>query len=514
MWADVRLVQADRCAHSDALAMMQIRPYQDAIIRETRVKLRAIRERLKAKGETRGPRLLIQLPTGGGKTVIASFIMQGLVANGSIPARFLCHRDFLVDQTSKTYAKLGLEHSFMAAGKWYNPYTPVHVGMVQTVKARLAKYGVPKWVMWDEAHHIGAASWAAIMEEWSGATHIGFTATPIRLDGKGLDAWFDDIVLGPSVRWLMDSGYLCDYRAWAPSAPDLTGLHTRMGDYVASEVDDVMDKAVVIGDMVRDYRQYAFGKRAVYFCASVKHSQHVAASFNANGIAAMHLDGKHNSFERQSAAKQFAAGDLMVLTNVDLFGEGYDLAAQAGRDVTIEAVGLARPTQSLGLFMQQVGRALRPKSEKAIILDHAGNIAKHGLPDDDRDWTLRGVQKSPGNASTVRQCEACFAMIKATLRTCPECGATKKAAEPMGAREVNTKDGDLHEIDKDMQRKAKKLEEWQCGSIQELIDLGKQRGYKDPIGWSAHMWTAREQRKRASDHASKQQMEFYEKVMR
>jgi DNA repair protein RadD len=492
---------------------METRDYQAAQIAEARVAVRRAREKLKRAGLKRGPRVLLQCPTGGGKTVISSVIMESVIANGNGPAAFLCHRDFLVDQTSKTYARQKLDHSFMAAGKWYNPYTPVHIGMVQTVKARLARYPKPKFVIWDEAHHIGASSWAAIMEEWGDATHIGLTATPIRLDGKGLDAWFDEIVLGPSVRWLMDRGYLSDYRAFAPSAPDLTGLHTRMGDYVASEVDEVMDKAVVIGDMVRDYKQYAPGRRAIYFCASIKHSQHVAASFNAAGISALHLDGKHQTWERTAAAKQFATGGLQVLTNVDLFGEGYDLAAQAEMDVTIEVVGLARPTQSLGLFMQQVGRAFRPKEDKAVILDHAGNIAKHGLPDDDREWSLKGRPKQPGNATTVRQCQECFAMIPATKSKCPECGAVK-VVESLGGRPVNTKDGDLHEIDKEAMRKAAKLEEWQCGSLDELIDLGKRRNYKDPIAWAGYLWTARAQRNKAREYATQQQMDFYERTMR
>jgi DNA repair protein RadD len=493
--------------------LVKARPYQVDLIAAARLKLREIKDRLQAQGLDRGPRLLIQCPTGGGKTVIAGTIMKALVDKQATPARFLCHRDFLVDQTSKTYATLGLDHSFMAAGKWFNQFSPVHVGMVQTVKARLAKYSVPKWVMWDEAHHIGAASWSKIMEEWDSATHIGFTATPCRLDGKGLDAFFDDIVLGPSVGWLISQGYLSDYVAYAPSSPDLTGLHTRMGDYIASEVDEVMDKAVVIGDMVRDYQQYAPGRRAVYFCASIKHSEHVAASFNAAGIPARHLDGTHKTWERNQAAMQFADGDLQVLTNVDLFGEGYDLAAQAGRDVTIECVGLARPTQSLGLFMQQVGRALRPKADKAIILDHAGNISKHGLPDDDREWGLAGRKKAPGNASTVRQCSECFAMIPVMKMKCPECGFVKKA-EAVGAREVNTKDGDLHEIDKDAIRKSRKLEEWQCSTLEELIDLGRRRGYSDPIKWAGFMWTSKKKRALAKEHAAKQQLDFYEKVMR
>lgn len=489
---------------------MELRLYQERIIQEARVKLREIKARLAAAGVKRGPRLLIQLGTGGGKTAISAFITQSSVKNNRSVA-FLCHRDFLVDQTSKTYARLSLDHSFIAAGRWHNPWSPVHIGMVQSAKSRLAKINAPALCIWDEAHHIGAATWSAIMAQWNDATHIGLSATPIRLDGKGLDTWFDDIVIGPSVAWLIANQYLSDYRAYAPSSPDLTGLHTRAGEFVTSEVDELMDRSVVIGDMVRDYRNYAPGRRAVYFCASIKHSQHVAASFCAAGIPAQHLDGTHSTWERTTAARSFAAGELQVLTNVDLFGEGYDLAAQAERDVTIEAVGLARPTQSVGLFMQQVGRALRPKENKAVILDHAGNISKHGLPDDDREWSLTGLKKQASGGSTTRQCENCFAMIPLAKRTCPHCGVVK-SSEAVGAREVETKDGDLHEIDKDTLRKAKKLEEWQATSLDELIDIGKRRGYANAEKWAGFMWTSRKRKDDAREHARRQQMDFYEQL--
>lgn len=489
---------------------MKLRPYQEKLIRDARVKLREIRERLAKRGIERGPRLLIQLPTGGGKTAISAFITSSAVERGRT-VRFNCHRDFLVDQTSGTYAKLGIEHSFIAAGRWMDQYTPVHVGMVQTVKNRLGILVPPNVCIWDECHHLGAASWSAIMDAWSKATHIGLSATPIRLDGKGLDAFFDDILIGPSVSWLIANGFLSDYIAYAPSSPDLTGVHTRMGDFKRDEIDDVMDRSVIIGDMVNHYRRLAPGRRAVYFCTSINHSEHTAAAFNMNGIRAIHLDGKHSTFDRQQAAKAFAHGDVQVLTNVDLFGEGYDLAAQANMDVTIEAVGLARPTQSLGLFMQQVGRALRPKDEKAIILDHAGNISRHGLPDDDREWSLKGIDKDKnGGASKVRQCEHCFAMIPVMTRTCPHCGTAKSVAEG-GGRQVDMEDGELQEIDKDAVRKQRKIEEWTCESFDDLVSLGKRRGYKNPEGWAGHMWTLRERRSKEKERSAAAQMDFYER---
>lgn len=382
--------------------------------------------------------------------------------------------------------------------------------MVQSIKSRLKKLSEPDICIWDEAHHIGAAGWAAIMAAWPNATHIGLSATPIRLDGKGLDAFFDDIVLGPSVHWLIQNKFLSDYRAYAPSSPDLTGLHVRAGDYAKDEIDEVMDKAVIIGDMVRHYRQYASGLKAVYFCTSIAHSEHTALAFQQAGYRFRHLDGSHSTWERKQAAAMMANGELDGFTNVDLFGEGFDLAAQAGMDVTIECVGLARPTQSLGLVMQQMGRALRPKDRQAIILDHAGNIAKHGLPDDDREWSLTGVEKKE---TQVVQCDGCGAMVPAQAIVCRHCGVklreVKARAPSMGGRMVDQKDGDLQEIDKDRVRKAKKLEEWGCNSLDEFIDLGRRRGYKDATKWAAFMWTDKRRRKEAREFEAKQQIDFF-----
>lgn len=484
--------------------MINLRPYQEKVIVEARVLLR------------KHKRILIQIPTGGGKTVVASFMMKSATERGHA-AFFLCHRDFLVDQTSKTFAKADIDHSFVAAGRWFNPWAAAHIGMVQTVKQRLEKINKPKFIIWDEAHHIGAASWSAIMEAWPDAIHIGLTATPVRLDGKGLDHHFEAMVIGPSVRQLIDLGALCDYKAYAPSAPDLTAVATKMGDYKIDDIEQIMDRSVIIGDMVQQYRQKAAGLLGVYFCSTIKHSQHTAEMFNAAGIPAKHLDGSHSTFERMQAAQAFANRELMVLTNVDLFGEGYDLAAQAGSDVSIEMVGLARPTQSEGLFLQQVGRALRPEENKmAVILDHAGNIARHGLPDDDREWMLLGRGKAKtGEASMVKDCKECFASIPKMARVCRYCGASQVDGDAEKAgRTVEVEDGDLHEIDKDRIRKAKKLEEWQCETLGELIALGKRRGYRDADKWAGFMWTSKQKRKKEKAHADQMAMAYYETVVR
>jgi DNA repair protein RadD len=502
----------DRSTEGESL--VELRDYQNDLVDRTRIALRDLRKKGKRKN------VLIQLPTGGGKTAIASKIASSAVERGKT-VDFLCHRDFLVDQTSKTFARLDLDHSFVAAGRWHNQWTPVRVCMINTLRNRLEKVRAPDVCIWDEAHHISAATWAAIMDHWPDAVHIGLSATPVRLDGKGLDNHFEELIVGPSIEWLIKQGYLSDYIMFTPSTPDMSGIHTRGGDFKKDEVDAEMNRSVIIGNMVEHYRREAMDRLGVYFCASISHSERTAQAFRDAGIPAVHLDGTHSTTERRAAAIAFARREIKVLTNVDLFGEGYDLAAQAEMDVTIEMVGLARPTQSLGLYMQQIGRALRPDGDKvAIILDHAGNLDRHGLPDEERDWSLSGVKKRDGHVNTTKECPSCKARIHDNCKICPHCKAVQDEAIDDGKgggaadRAVLEEDGELQQVDKDAVKKARKLEEWQCSSIAELIDLAKRRNYNNPEKWAGFMWTSRKQKKQKRDHAAKQQMNFYEQIMR
>jgi DNA repair protein RadD len=456
---------------------MILRDYQEEMIVETRALLRKHRC------------VLMQLPTGGGKTAMASFMTGSARAKG-LRAWFLCHRDFLLQQTSLTYDEFNIPHGFIAAGHPFNTDNRIQIASVQTLARRLGKLTPPDLIIWDECHHIAAASWEAIFR-WAPRTkHVGLTATPIRLDGRGLDAHFEAMVHGPSVAYLIEQGYLSDYRAFAPSKPDLTKVKTVAGDYNKGQLGDALDRSQIIGNMVHHYQDKAAGLRGIYFCVSVEHSQHVAASFNAAGIRALHLDASSSFIERINAARAFARGELQLLTNVDLFGEGYDLAAQAGMKVTIDCVGLARPTQSLGLHLQQIGRVQRPKDYKAVILDHAGNIAKHGLPDEDREWTLQGTPKRKGGdgGPPVRECKMCFAAYPASKLACPECGHVPEI-EARGVEEVA---GDLKEIEAAKLRLSRNKEEWGAQSIEDMIAIAKRRGYRNPQAWAAMTWTRKE----------------------
>lgn len=475
------------------LKMMQVnlRDYQADVIDRARQALKQVR------------RVLIQAPTGAGKTVLASF-MVGQTVNRRHSAWFICHRAELVDGTSKTFSKFGQSHGIIAAGYPMAPQQLAQVCSIDTLKNRLHMLRAPRLAIIDEAHHCSAAGWALVIE-WlhqNGSLVVGLSATPQRLDGQGLDAHFDDIVLGPSVAWLMDNGHLSQYRAFAPPGVDMTGVRKQMGDFARGESEARMDKPKLLGDMIEHWRRHANGLRTVAFGVTVAHSQHIAEQFKAAGIPAAHLDGGTPKAERARIIRDYAEGHLRVITNVDLFGEGFDLSAIAQRDVTVDCVIQGRPTQSLSLHLQQVGRALRPHPGKvAVILDHAGNIQRHGLPDDEREWTLEGREKGKKAANDNGPpppviCEGCFNAIRRPLPpACPHCGKRMQAE----VKEIKVAEGELVELTEAMKRELRQqraFEDAQAKTLGELVALGKKRGYKSPLIWAQKKFGARAMKQR------------------
>lgn len=427
--------------------------------------------------------ILLQAPTGAGKTALSAS-MIGTAWSRGIRSLFVCHRIELVKQTAATFEKVGIQHGFCAAGFPFQPHAGALICSVDTLKSRLEKIPHPGLVVWDEAHHTAAGGWRKVREHFGKAKHVGLTATPERLDGKGLDELFEELVLGPAVRWLIERGYLSDYRVFAPrQAVDLAKVRSRAGDFAKEELDEIMRQRQVVGDAVREYRRRMLGKRAVAFCTSVQASEETAAQFREAGVRAVSLDGTTDRFKRQQAIDAFTRGELDVLVNVDLFGEGFDVPA-------IEGVILLRPTQSLGLHLQQVGRALRPVPGKthAIILDHAGNTMRHGLPDEERSWTLEGRERKAKGASEerVKQCPECLACHE-PAPACPYCGYVY----PVIRREVEKVDGELEEVDVVALRRQQLREQAMAKTLEELVALGRSRGYRAPERWAAHVYTSR-----------------------
>jgi superfamily II DNA or RNA helicase len=455
---------------------MQLRPYQETIIEKARSRMKA------------GVRsALITSPCGSGKTILTAFMLKRAAEKG-IPSLFLVHRRELITQSIRAFGAVGVPHGTIA-----NNFVPdrrhlIQLASVQTLARRVDKITVPKLVIMDECHHVGASTWAKIHETFKDAFHIGLTATPERLDGKGLGKWYKEIIHGPSVQWLIENKFLSPYKLYAPSSINVSKMHMLGGDYKKDELSAAADKPTITGDAIKHYMKLAPGKRAVVFCVSIEHSKHVVAQFQASGISSAHVDGETPTEVRDATIRKFASGEIKVLSNVELFGEGFDLPA-------IEVAILLRPTASLGLFVQQTGRCLRTNQgkETAIILDHAGNVSRHGLPDEERDWTLEGHQcKAKASASlSVKICPSCFAAQKFGLPQCKFCGFVFKTKP----REVEHIDGDLKEVDLDALRKIKRSEQGQCQSLEDLVELGKKRGYRFPYRWAKFLFQARQRRK-------------------
>lgn len=454
--------------------MIELRDYQQQLIEDMRARFRAM-----------DTSILAQLATGGGKTVTSAFMVKGSAAKGK-RCLWVVHRREIIMQASKTFWNMDIDHGLIMGGALTDPGKLVQIGSVQTVAKRLNKIGHFDLIIFDECHHMASAQYQALFDRFPRAQKIGLTATPWRLDGKGLGGWFQSMVNGPTPAELIERGALCDYRLFAPSAPDVSGVAKQGGDFKSADLTKIMNKATITGDAVQHYRRLAPGKQAVAFCCSIEHSRDVAAQFCAAGIAAEHVDGQMDHSQRDAIVDRFASGQIKVLSNASLLGEGFDVPA-------IEAVILLRPTASLSLHLQQIGRGLRPAPGKphAIILDHAGNSERHGLPDDDREWTLDDrPKKKRGEKSevSIKQCPDCFRVHKPSP-ACPQCGHVYA----MQSREIEEVDGELVEIDMEAIRARKKQELKDARTLPDLIALGRQRKYRYPEQWAGHIMRQRQE---------------------
>jgi DNA repair protein RadD len=468
------------------------RSYQEPLIDATRAEI----ARLRPVVSPRKPRVLIRSECGSGKTVTATKIGKACIEKGGTIA-FIVHRSFLLEQTSETFTKWGIRHSFLANGKPLNSRSKAHICMVGSMKKRQSLIKPPTICFVDEASHVVAKTWKAVIEAWPETTFIYLSATPSqRTDGVGLEGICDGIVHGPSAKHLIDIGALSAYRYFELQPPDLSQVHTRMGEYVSSEVDAEMTKAVIVGDIVSTYKRAAMGTRAIYFANSIATSKRYAEAFNAAGIPARHLDKDTPAWERKQIARLMADNKVLVMCNCGIATMGFDLAAQAGKDVTIETVGLCRPTKSFPLLVQMAMRALRAKDKPGIILDHAGSYKEFGwLPDDDVEWNLSGAERKPKLAPDIK-CPGCHATLSPSVSICPHCRTNvteERAAVERKRAEIEHVEGQLVEIKRRQEQEAaaleaaqkldKRREEWQCKTLEDWRALAARRGLKPGWAW-------------------------------
>lgn len=412
-------------------------PFQQEIIEQARVLIRGGCKKL-----------IIQAPTGAGKTVIASEIIRsaqekGKLNNTIVKCVFLVHRQELVRQVYWTLYPLCDGNLGRIQTKHSEQYHhPLQVGMITTIKSPKR---IDRWVDWganliivDECHHARAETWQSTLDKLTenGAVLIGLSATPARLDGKGLGDVFDEIVFGPSVSELIESGHLSPYKIFSsPDGYDLTNVKISMGDYQKSDLETQALGSKRVRNVVELWNRYAAGKSTIFFGVSVKHSQLVAQRFNEAGISAAHIDGTTNSSMRDKLIRDFEKGDIQVLCNVGLISEGFDMPK-------VHVVIDDAPTLSLTLYMQRAGRVLRPEEGKvAILLDLAGNYRIHGTPKVDRTWSLADSPKKTKRTIeavkvATQLCEKCYMVNEGDAIVCASCGAELKTPKEHKERDM------------------------------------------------------------------------------
>lgn len=464
---------------------IKLRDYQEVAVNEVRAQFKA---KILA--------VLFVLPTGGGKTFTFSYIADSAAKLG----RSVCiivHRKELLLQASASLRALGIEHGLISPDFTPNPRALVQVASVDTLllrmKKREYKFGL---LIYDEAHHVIAGNkWGRLYEMLNKPPMLGVTATPVRTDGKGLGeeagGVFKAMVLGPSVVELIARGMLINPHVYAsPFVPDVDDIKTdRNGSDNLMALAKRVDKPKITGSAVAHYTELCAGRRAIVFCSGIEHAKHVRDEFNAAGyrfellVGAPHM----SDAERTAVNLRLRRGEIHGACTVDLVSEGYDLP-------DLEVCIMLRPTASEALFLQQVGRVMRPSPGKTEcwLLDHVGNVGKlqedgsfkrkHGLPNEDREWTLLGRKKKKRGVTEeedddvkvdIKQCPKCFTTHE-TSPACPKCGHVYPVT---AARSLAQVDGKLTKITEEMQqaedRKRQASAQAAARTVEQMVkDLG------------------------------------------
>lgn len=382
---------------------MDLRPYQSEAIEQVRERFR-----------TGAKRTLIILPTGGGKTVVAADIIQRAAARQS-RVLFLAHRRELIQQTSDKLNRFGVRHGIIMAGERPALQHSVQVASVQTLARRRNLLSSVDLIFFDEAHHAAAGSYMEVMELFPTARVVGLTATPWRLDGRGLADVFDAHVIVRTPRQLKDEGFLVPVGGWEFEAIDTSRVKVARGDFSVRELADEASKPRVVGDIVEEWLRHANGARTVVFAVDIAVSKMMTAKFREAGVAAEHVDGEMPASERDAVLKRLRSGQTLVVCNCNVLTEGFDCPE-------LEVCVLARPTLSTALYLQMVGRVLRPAPGKtrALIHDHAGCLKMHLHPYAERDYSPESTTKGDR-----RHAEESDSGGGARLLKCPSCKSVR-----------------------------------------------------------------------------------------
>lgn len=436
-----------------------LRDYQQTVYRKT---VDAFRNGYK--------RPLVVLPCGGGK----SYLFAEMARNTHGEVLILTHRRELLSQHNDLLNNLGIN---------------ARVSMVLTEANRLGQYQRPALIITDEAHLSRSPSWMQVLDYYNTYT-VGFTATPVRLDGKPLGDMYDTLIEGVSVKWLIDNHRLAPFEYYAPTAVETDGLRVQGGDYVIRDMEKLMSDRAIYSNVLKSWQRLAEGDKTIAYCVSVKHAKETAAMFRAAGYSAQAIDGNTPDKQREDIMQKFRNGTIQILCNVGIISEG----------VSIDDVScclLLRPTESHALYWQQAMRSMRYQPGKiAKIIDCVGNYTRNPLPDADVTWSLQSAPKKRkplddnGNFF-IRMCPSCFKVFQAAP-ICPYC----KEPYPLHPREIKAhEDIELERITAEHakiaeeQRKKMRKEVGMARTLPELLAIAKERGYSP--AWAYKMMRVR-----------------------
>jgi len=450
----------------------QLRGYQEASVNLVRAEL--------YKGHKK---ILLVLPTGAGKTHILGDVASKAILKGH-KILALMHRRQLVDQMVDRFTDCEIESGKIMSGVEPELSCSCQVSTIQTYSRRIKLEEIQynqffinaSVVFIDEAHHVLSKSYQKVLEHYEDKIVIGVTATPCLSSGVGMGEYFDTIVQPVSVSGLVDKGYLVPGEYYGPSAPDLSKVKTVMGDYEKKALSKKMNTPKLVGDVVGNWGRIAGGLQTMVFAVDVKHSKALVMEFERHGISAEHLDAYCDDETREATLNRFRNGDTRVICNVGLYTEGTDIPE-------IQCIDLARPTKSIGLHLQMVGRGARPYpgKEKFIVIDHGGNIERLGFYEDEIEWGLKG-KKNAYKKKKVRKkeahlftCEMCSTIFSG--KRCPMCFFEIKD----WGRKIEAMDAELVAL-KATKKKYTTADKQKWFSM--LKYYGDSKGYSP--GWAAH----------------------------
>ena len=418
-------------------------------------------------------RPLVVAPCGAGK----SYLFAEMIRRTAGEVLVLTHRQELKQQHEQLLK--GLE------------ITNARVAMILTEANHLGEALPPKLIITDEAHLSRSNSWMRVIQYYDTFT-VGLTATPIRLDGKPLGDIYDVLIEGVDTKWLIQHKRLAPYEYYAPTLVDTSRLRSRYGDYVVSDLEQLMNERAIYGDVIKGYQTFAPGERSICYCVSVGHARATADAFNRAGVRAEVLSAETPSKRRQEIMGAFRSGVITVLCNVGIIAEGISIDE-------VTCVMLLRPTESVALGIQQMMRCMRYLPGKtAKILDFVGNYLRVGLPDDDRVWSLdkpltKRKQMDDNGNFYIRTCPSCY-MVFQTAPVCPYCGHTY----PLHPREIEAHaEIELARITAEeaarieAEKKKSRQEQGRAQTFEDLVRLGRSRGYKNPAHWAAQIMRGR-----------------------